>query len=267
MRPWRGVYHHWDGYPTGLGQYLLAAVERAGGDIQAVVGRLIDESPWGWSTCLGGKDGERNPEGNPGPPVSPEETGSVAYVYVFDVDARRLDAFSTYVGEDGKRFCSVRFSPEGTPDLPALDLLPEERVSEPPLPGETLSAEALQAFLEGLPRLELDSKLLHWVSTQEDPDQWLSIVFRVVVFEEDKVRDVVEREWRLVPPSARREPQRVRNFLEALVDRIDEEPRMFNAFWIHDLDSLRRSGARQRETFVRIMRAHWARDFGSGESA
>ncbi|MFY1828342.1 hypothetical protein ACN47A_20630 [Myxococcus fulvus] len=269
-RPWRGVYHHWDGYPTGLGQYLIASVERARGDIQTVVRRLIDEAPWGWSTCMSGKggaEGELNPEGNPGPLVAPDETGSVAYIYVFDVEARRLDAFSTYVGEDGKRVSSISFSSEGTPDLPALDLLPEETVSEAPLPGEELSAEALQAHLEGLPKLEAGSSALFWVLTEERPDRWLSIVFRVVTFEEDEVRDVVEREWLLVPPSARREPQRVRNFLDALVDRVREDPRMLNAFWIADLDVLRRSEARQRETFVRILKAHWARDFGSGESS
>ncbi|MCY0997449.1 hypothetical protein OWM54_09905 [Myxococcus sp. MISCRS1] len=266
-RPWRGVYHHWDGYPTGLGQHLMACVERVRGDLQAVVARLIDEAPWGWSTCMGGKDEteeERYSEESPGLPVAPDETGSVSYVYVFDVEARRLDAFSTYVGGDGKRFSSVRFSPEGTPDLPALDLLPEELVSEPPLPGEELSAEALQAYLEGLPRLESDNKLLHWFSTEERPDRSLCIVFRVVVFEEDAVREVVEREWRLVPASARREPARVRNFIEALVEVVSEDPTLFDAFWIASLDSLRRSQARQRESFVRILKAHRARDSGSG---
>ncbi|AKF80349.1 hypothetical protein MFUL124B02_11255 [Myxococcus fulvus 124B02] len=265
-RPWRGVYHHWDGYPTGLGQHLMARVERAHGDIQAVVGRLIDEAPWGWSTCMGGKgetEEERYSEESPGLPVAPDETGSVSYVYVFDVEARRLDAFSTHVGGDGKRLSSVAFSPEGTPDLPAFDLLPEERVSEPPLPGEELSAEALQAYLEGLPRLGSDTRLLHWFSTEECPDRGLCIVFRVVVFEEDEVREVVEREWMLVPPSARREPARVRHFIEALVEVVSEDPRLFDAFWIASLDSLRRSQARQRESFVRIIKAHRASDSGS----
>ncbi|WP_223750349.1 hypothetical protein ACJ2CR_16280 [Myxococcus faecalis] len=68
-----------------------------------------------------------------------------------------------------------------------------------------------------------------------------------------------------LPPSARREPERVRSFLEALAEVLLEDPRRFNSFWLSAQDPLRRSVARQRESFARILRAYWAHDFGSEE--
>ncbi|RKG71235.1 hypothetical protein D7V80_02475 [Corallococcus sp. CA054B] len=269
-RPWRGVYHHWDGYPSGLGQHLMARVQRAQGDMQAVVRQLIDEAPWGWSHCMPGPkapEGQRHSEEGAGPRVTPDETGAVAYVYVFDLEARRLDAFSTCVGDDGERISSVVFSPTGTPDLPALDLLPEEAVSEPPLPGKELSPQALKDCLDGLPVLKAGSSILHWVTTEQRPDDALSITLRVVTFEEEVLTSVVEQEWDAVPPSARLEPERVRHFLEALVEVVSEDSRRLDAFWISAQDSLRRSGARQRGSFAKILRAHAARDFGSDEGS
>ncbi|MCP3139459.1 hypothetical protein [Pyxidicoccus xibeiensis] len=262
-RPWRGVDHWWDGSPTGLGQHLMERVRHEQGDIQAVVRQLIDEAPWGWTNCMQQPKetaGERHTEQDPGPRVAPDETGLVAYIYVFDLEARRLDAFSTYVGDDGRRIGSVVFSPTGTPDLPALDLLPEEAVTEPLLPGEELSPQALQGWLEGFPALETGATLMHWVETQECPDHSLSITFRVVTFEEEEVTQVVEQDWNAVPHSARLEPERVRHFLEALVEVVSEDLTRLDPFWISSLDSLRRSGARQRESFAKIMRAHLARD-------
>ncbi|MHA7628962.1 hypothetical protein [Corallococcus sp. M7] len=239
------------------------------GDIQAVVRQLIDEAPWGWTNCMPRPDapeGERHTEEDPGPRVAPDETGLVAYIYVFDLEARRLDAFSTYVGDDGKRISSVVFSPDGVPDLPALDLLPEEAVSEPPLPGEELSPQALKDFLDGLPVLGTDSRYLHWVNIEEGPDRSLSIIFRVITFEEEQLTQLEEQDWNAVPASARLEPERVRNFIEALVEVVDEDlSRRLDSFWIAEQDSLRRSGARQRASFAKILRAHVARDFGSND--
>jgi hypothetical protein len=49
-----GVYHHWDSYPSGLGQalFLLRKME-FGGDTDAMLKALIDEHPAGWSTVVG----------------------------------------------------------------------------------------------------------------------------------------------------------------------------------------------------------------------
>ena len=67
----KGVYHHWDGYPSGLGATLFGL--RNGqykGDTQAMLKALIDEHPAGWSTlngdkrecyCHGGRAEEANP--------------------------------------------------------------------------------------------------------------------------------------------------------------------------------------------------------------
>lgn len=48
-----GVYHHWDGYPSGLGAMLF---ELRNGhfkrDTQAMLRYLIDEHPAGWSTII-----------------------------------------------------------------------------------------------------------------------------------------------------------------------------------------------------------------------
>ncbi|NRD53131.1 hypothetical protein [Corallococcus sp. AB030] len=104
---------------------------------------------------------------------------------------------------------------------------------------------------------------LHWVDTQQRPDGALSITFRVVTFEEEVLTQVEEQEWNVVPPSARLEPERVRHFLGALVEVVSEDSRRLESSWISERDSLRRSGARQRESFARILRAHVARDFGS----
>ncbi|WP_375755521.1 hypothetical protein [Corallococcus exercitus] len=266
-RPWRGVEHFRNGSPTGLGQHLLNRVQQVKGDLQAVVRELIDEAPWGWTNCMpqpGPTAVERHTEEDPGPRVAPDETGLVAYIYVFDLEARRLDMFSTYVGDDGKRLSSVRFSPTGTSDLPALDLLPEEAVIEPPLPGEELSPQALQDWLKGLPAMERGSTFIDWVETEECPDRSLSIKFRLVAFEDDGDGDVLtrveEQDWNAVPSSARLEPERVRNFIEALVEVVREDSRLLDSFWIAEQDSLRRSGARQRESFARILRAQAARD-------
>lgn len=102
---------------------------------------------------------------------------------------------------------------------------------------------------------------LHWVDTQQRPGGALSITFRVVTFEEEVLTQV--EEWNAVPPSARQEPDRVRHFLEALVEVVSEDSRRLESSWISEQDSLRRSGARQRESFARVLRVHVARDFGS----
>lgn len=50
----KGVYHHWDGYPSGVGATLFLA-RRAffDGDTEAMLRFLIDEHPAGWSSING----------------------------------------------------------------------------------------------------------------------------------------------------------------------------------------------------------------------
>lgn len=69
----QGRYHHWDGYPDGLGQtlYELAQTNRNraqldldptpwDGDVEKMLEVLIDQHPAGWST-INGKDMRRTP--------------------------------------------------------------------------------------------------------------------------------------------------------------------------------------------------------------
>jgi len=51
---WEGVYHHWDGYPSGVGVELLTIYRSVfGGDLDAMTKYLIDDEPVGWSTICG----------------------------------------------------------------------------------------------------------------------------------------------------------------------------------------------------------------------
>lgn len=62
---WRGVFHHWDGYPTGLGATLLDLYDsRYDGEFDAMARELVLDSPAGWSTINGSwepREGEDSP--------------------------------------------------------------------------------------------------------------------------------------------------------------------------------------------------------------
>lgn len=50
----QGVYHHWDGYPSGLGRTLYQAYNsHFGRDLDKMLVFLIDQHPAGWSTING----------------------------------------------------------------------------------------------------------------------------------------------------------------------------------------------------------------------
>lgn len=50
---WKGRYHHWDGYPRGLGQRLWELwLTHFKGDTAAMTKFLIDDHPAGWSSLL-----------------------------------------------------------------------------------------------------------------------------------------------------------------------------------------------------------------------
>ena len=51
---WRGTYHHWDGYPSGLERALWKLHHDIyNGLLPAMVEMLIDAHPEGWSTIVG----------------------------------------------------------------------------------------------------------------------------------------------------------------------------------------------------------------------
>ena len=58
---WAGRYHHWDGYPCGLGATLYHLVRRRViGDLEMTIQMLVDEHPAGWST-INGADWSKQP--------------------------------------------------------------------------------------------------------------------------------------------------------------------------------------------------------------
>jgi hypothetical protein len=52
---WSGVYHHWDGYPSGLGAHLWKLLrDRYAGDVERLLAEVVDAHPGGWSHLMEG---------------------------------------------------------------------------------------------------------------------------------------------------------------------------------------------------------------------
>ena len=47
----KGVYHHWDSYPSGLGKALWDTYQKVG-VLDAMLDGLIDQHPAGWSSIV-----------------------------------------------------------------------------------------------------------------------------------------------------------------------------------------------------------------------
>lgn len=102
-----GVYHHWDGYPSGLGATLWELYHGFfGRDLARMLAYLIDEHPAGWST-IDGADFNAKPgfhEGkftSTGPqcychggrhesaqPITQDDDAGMEWAYVFDPEQR-----------------------------------------------------------------------------------------------------------------------------------------------------------------------------------
>lgn len=119
----KGVYHHWDSYPDGLGATLhglyLGHFKR---NLPLMLDVLLDQHPAGWSTIngadftlapgYGNKDapacychGERSEEANP---ISEDNAADCGceYVYAFDVAACRMLVLSSY-NDDGTKMIGM----------------------------------------------------------------------------------------------------------------------------------------------------------------
>ena len=108
----KGVYHHWDGYPEGLGQTLLSLyVGHFRRDLSAMLRFLIDDHPAGWSTINGGDFNVEPGFDGDGPQcychgVRSEEAWEVTeenasgsgceYAYAFDEENETLYVLSSY---------------------------------------------------------------------------------------------------------------------------------------------------------------------------
>ncbi len=68
-----GVYHHWDSYPTALGETLFELCrDTFDGDVDNMLKVLIDEHPAGWST-INDKDWDK--------PIGYDEDGPNCYCH------------------------------------------------------------------------------------------------------------------------------------------------------------------------------------------
>ena len=83
----KGVYHHWDGYPSGLGKILWDNAKKVG--IKQFLAHAIDSHPAGWSIfpevcyCHNGP----NKISPPDQPITDKEDEGMEWAYVFDESA------------------------------------------------------------------------------------------------------------------------------------------------------------------------------------
>ena len=114
----KGVYHHWDGYPTALGATLFNLAQVT--PLDELLETLIDKHPAGWST-INDKDfskapryvsigalvqgnqpqcychGDRQEEANTLTESNASEVGC-EYAYVFDLEKRVLYVLGSFSG-------------------------------------------------------------------------------------------------------------------------------------------------------------------------
>lgn len=114
-----GVYHHWDGYPSGVGATLYALYNgHFQKDIKAMMHFLIEDHPAGWSTINGADFSlepgfiERSFEFPEGAPQRPQcychgdrheevnghitmqgDTWSTEYAYAIDEQTQRMHCY------------------------------------------------------------------------------------------------------------------------------------------------------------------------------
>ncbi len=112
---WEAVLFSHDGYPSGLGQLLLDEVRAWRGDLDGLLAELLDPS-------IDAPDGLKNAEFQT--ELEPDATdllyrqdsewvGDTNYLYLFDVEDRRLDIFDTSDYFKGKSPQAVHFSAVG----------------------------------------------------------------------------------------------------------------------------------------------------------
>ena len=96
-----GVYHHWDGYPGGLGKFLfehLAGENSLKMKVEQALERIIDKSPGGWPTLM-----ELAPkpfDDSDREPVTEKNASAVGceWAYVFPGDYNIMEIWSSYCG-------------------------------------------------------------------------------------------------------------------------------------------------------------------------
>jgi hypothetical protein len=109
----RGVYHHWDSYPTALGKDLFGLAQE--NDLGDMLRELIDDHPAGWlqirEECIcHGQNGE-------GPLVVTDQENStwVIWAYAFDEAARTMGVFR-HLPSQAWTLCAVLLIDGPSPD-------------------------------------------------------------------------------------------------------------------------------------------------------
>jgi len=120
----KGVYHHWDGHPTTLGETLFDL--RNGqfeGDTKAMLKYLIDEQPAGWSTINGGSFDRINDRAFEITEKNAAGSGC-EYAYAFTKDGATMVVLSSYcengakmIGMFGMGDSAAEWKPIGVVDL------------------------------------------------------------------------------------------------------------------------------------------------------
>lgn len=144
---WVGVYHHFDGYPSGLGAALFEMYRgHFARDLKVMLRWLIDDHPAGWSCVIDcdlslepgyvPMEAEQTHEGHtrarcychgmrsePPMPVSPRRAAWAEWAYVFD-DAATMHIYvandAAGVGVWWRRVASIALNGPA-PDWAALD--------------------------------------------------------------------------------------------------------------------------------------------------
>ena len=179
-RQWRGVYHHW-GEPGDLGNRLLDELRRVHGDLELFVEHTVSEAPFGWSSL-----GDPYSDESAAEPVCHDDTSQVAFCYVLDTEARRLDVFATHADASGERLFSASIDAAGIPTPRFFDLdEAEERADDDNGKGSPIRAVELELlFLTVLP-LEAGRYSVHFRYAREAEDGTISVCVQVHENDED----------------------------------------------------------------------------------
>ena len=100
----RGVYHHWDSYPSELGKKLFGLAR--GADLRSLMRMLIDDHPAGW--LLLGDECICHGKGEEEPLVVTDRQNSewVEWAFAFDEDARTMGVLGRGEAREW-RLCAV----------------------------------------------------------------------------------------------------------------------------------------------------------------
>lgn len=112
----RGVYHHWDSYPSGLGSALWKLAQSQ--ELRELLHSLIEEHPAGWSTINDKPECYCHTRGDPPWEVTEKNAAGsgVEYVYAFDIASRTMTILSSMTEYDGKEVKMIGMFGMGDPN-------------------------------------------------------------------------------------------------------------------------------------------------------